>query len=558
MIYEHRVGRKKVKMSKVDESVVHSQIAASHENSIDGNDRDTYRRKGNDVGRRNHKEMIFTNKTKLRTPTPLTRRSYGRDNDAVSHSTSIATSTNYQNNGQNSSQQPQHNNKNNKQQQQRSNVLSLSPPDSLMSSGASSGSNSSNSWNSSGISFYSCSAENERGISGSSSSSSSAGTSSESSDSYLKSSSETSSVKKNNGSGRHHHHNQQHRNQNQQHFGAQQRNYNNTPTPKHAGRGGNNYNQQNLSNSYRQQNYSGGKSGRYMSSPSVQQNQRRNSLVYSPQERHQAFVSPLLTSSSRINVLNNSGASSVMTPSRSPVFQMTPDGGMKGGVAGAGITTGASYSGAGSKLRTGATLKHSSPLMMLGNNGKISPLYQQMVPTALTHFANSKCFDSPAPNTLPKPPDHWKTSRDSTKSTTTNNEQKRRRRVTGGTDSQESEDVEKELREEETVETIGNDANNQKSIYQRRHHQEDHKIFFEELKSKYDHHHSKELLEQMFARAKRGKINEGVGESASVKQEVGGGWGFLRHGGLPMRSSKRNLLDDFETYNLKLLLKVQS
>ncbi|XP_016977653.1 putative protein TPRXL [Drosophila rhopaloa] len=46
--------------------------------------------------------------------------------------------------------------------------------------------------------------------------------------------------------------------------------------------------------------------------------------------------------------------------------------------------------------------------------GKISPQQMQMqqqqhplIPTALTHFAGSKCFDAPAPTALPKPPQHW-------------------------------------------------------------------------------------------------------------------------------------------------------
>ncbi|XP_017058379.1 uncharacterized protein LOC108099391 [Drosophila ficusphila] len=52
--------------------------------------------------------------------------------------------------------------------------------------------------------------------------------------------------------------------------------------------------------------------------------------------------------------------------------------------------------------------------------GKISPQQMQMqmqqqqhplIPTALTHFAGSKCFDAPAPTALPKPPQHWTLSR---------------------------------------------------------------------------------------------------------------------------------------------------
>ncbi|BFF89452.1 uncharacterized protein DMAD_08210 [Drosophila madeirensis] len=37
-----------------------------------------------------------------------------------------------------------------------------------------------------------------------------------------------------------------------------------------------------------------------------------------------------------------------------------------------------------------------------------SPQQQHpLIPTALTHFAGSKCFDAPAPTALPKPPQHW-------------------------------------------------------------------------------------------------------------------------------------------------------
>lgn len=43
----------------------------------------------------------------------------------------------------------------------------------------------------------------------------------------------------------------------------------------------------------------------------------------------------------------------------------------------------------------------SSPLF-----GKLSPTHL-VLPTALTHFAGSKCFDAPAPTALPKPPQHW-------------------------------------------------------------------------------------------------------------------------------------------------------
>lgn len=51
--------------------------------------------------------------------------------------------------------------------------------------------------------------------------------------------------------------------------------------------------------------------------------------------------------------------------------------------------------------------------------GKISPQHQMqqhpLIPTALTHFAGSKCFDAPAPTALPKPPQHWTLSRSESK-----------------------------------------------------------------------------------------------------------------------------------------------
>lgn len=48
--------------------------------------------------------------------------------------------------------------------------------------------------------------------------------------------------------------------------------------------------------------------------------------------------------------------------------------------------------------------------------GKVSPQTMQqqqhpLIPTALTHFAGSKCFDAPAPTALPKPPQHWTLSK---------------------------------------------------------------------------------------------------------------------------------------------------
>lgn len=48
--------------------------------------------------------------------------------------------------------------------------------------------------------------------------------------------------------------------------------------------------------------------------------------------------------------------------------------------------------------------------------GQISPTHL-VLPTALTHFAGSKCFDAPAPTALPKPPQHWTLSKAEHKAT---------------------------------------------------------------------------------------------------------------------------------------------
>lgn len=70
--------------------------------------------------------------------------------------------------------------------------------------------------------------------------------------------------------------------------------------------------------------------------------------------------------------------------------------------------------GSGRKNRSkpsGSPLQCAGPL---GGGGKISPTHPS-IPTALTHFAGSKCFDAPAPTALPKPPQHWTLSKSESK-----------------------------------------------------------------------------------------------------------------------------------------------
>jgi len=110
-----------------------------------------------------------------------------------------------------------------------------------------------------------------------------------------------------------------------------------------------------------------------------------------------------------------------------------------------------------------------------GIGGKISPQHA-LIPTALTHFAGSKCFDAPAPTALPKPPQHWTLSKS----------------------------------EEKLVASSAGPA----------------------LQS---------LLRGERCSASKLHLNGGI---------VGAGY--------VVKSSKRNLLDDFDTHNLKLLLNVQS
>nr|ACN94738.1 GA22058 [Drosophila miranda] len=98
-----------------------------------------------------------------------------------------------------------------------------------------------------------------------------------------------------------------------------------------------------------------------------------------------------------------------------------------------------------------------------------SPQQQHpLIPTALTHFAGSKCFDAPAPTALPKPPQHWTLSK------------------------------------------------------------------------------SEEKLASSAGPALQSLMRSGGEYLSSPRFHLGG------------KSSKRNLLDDFDTHNLKLLLNVQS
>lgn len=111
-----------------------------------------------------------------------------------------------------------------------------------------------------------------------------------------------------------------------------------------------------------------------------------------------------------------------------------------------------------------------------GVGGKISPQHP-LIPTALTHFAGSKCFDAPAPTALPKPPQHW----------------------TSLTKSEEK------------------------------------------------------LVASSAGPAVQSLLRGGDRCSASKLYHHGGpGAGYV------VKSSKRNLLDDFDTHNLKLLLNVHS
>lgn len=117
-----------------------------------------------------------------------------------------------------------------------------------------------------------------------------------------------------------------------------------------------------------------------------------------------------------------------------------------------------------------------TPTSSFGMGGKISPQHQ-LVPTALTHFAGSKCFDAPAPTALPKPPQHW-------------------------TSLSKSEE---------------------------------------------------KLVASSAGTALQSLLRGGDRCSASKLQPGHGGVG-----GYVVKSSKRNLLDDFDTHNLKLLLNMQS
>lgn len=128
----------------------------------------------------------------------------------------------------------------------------------------------------------------------------------------------------------------------------------------------------------------------------------------------------------------------------------------------------------------GAAAAAAASVPSFGVGGKISPQHP-LIPTALTHFAGSKCFDAPAPTALPKPPQHWTSL---TKS------------------------------EEKLVASSAGPA-----------------------------------LQSLL----RGGSG-GVDRCSASKLYHHGGPGA----GYVIKSSKRNLLDDFDTHNLKLLLNVHS
>lgn len=138
--------------------------------------------------------------------------------------------------------------------------------------------------------------------------------------------------------------------------------------------------------------------------------------------------------------------------------------------------------------------KHTSPLVCVngnGSGGKISPTIP-LIPTALTHFAGSKCFDAPAPTALPKPPEHW-----------TLNKSEENMTSSAGP----------------SLQSVINARYN----HQRHHH--------------HHHHHNH---------------NSSGSSISSYAMDA------HTYGGHVVKSSKRNLLDDFDTHNLKLLLNVQS
>ncbi|KAH8307661.1 hypothetical protein KR044_007747 [Drosophila immigrans] len=139
--------------------------------------------------------------------------------------------------------------------------------------------------------------------------------------------------------------------------------------------------------------------------------------------------------------------------------------------AGAGVLVSGAGGSARKQRRSPTTI---SSTIGFGAGGKISPQHH-LIPTALTHFAGSKCFDAPAPTALPKPPQHW---------TLTKSEEKLVSSSAGPT-----------------------------------------------LQS---------LLRGERCSASKLHLNNSTG------------------GGYVVKSSKRNLLDDFDTHNLKLLLNVQS
>lgn len=202
-------------------------------------------------------------------------------------------------------------------------------------------------------------------------------------------------------------------------------------------------------------------------------------------------------------------------------------------------------------------------MVIVGTDGNLSPTYRNLVPTARTHFANSKCFNSPAPNALPKPPFHWTSGKVEKAGL------RRSRKVTGGTDSSQisDEDVDCVDDGDESSDSCKKEDEGAEQGYETENGIPETRPN-DDLPVSVDQ--AKEVLAKKCDETEEKDEDEGVGvESTSVEgdEEVSSssrgtqspceGEGAAAAAGL-MTTFKRNLLDDFETHNLKLLLKVQS